>query len=209
MAILEVNHNQINFESKEHLNLKSLIPKLQKKFPLESYTIENFLVNGVSIDINSEDPVLVRPIHTEDHIEINFNKNDILLNDIVIQLPLLLDKIIDRILKCASELKIEDEYKANISLTKAIEAVDTFIESMVYALKNSPNENDMINSLPVKELQIHLLSVLKAINTASSKDDTIMLTDLLEYELKDNLTQWKILIIPVLKQNMRELSISF
>jgi hypothetical protein len=209
MAILEVNHNQINFESKEYLNLKSLIPKLQKKFPLEAYSINNFLVNGVDIDINSEDPILIRPIHTEDHIQISFNKNDILLNDIVSQLPLLLDKIIKRILICAMELKADDEYNATKSLSKAIEAVDTFIESVVYALDNTPDENELIATLPVKELQIHLLSVLKAINTASSKDDTIMLTDLLEYELKDNLTQWKILIIPVLKQNIRDQSISF
>ena len=60
----------------------------------------------------------------------------------------------------------------------------------------------VINScgeLPIKNLQIHLLSVLKAIETAHNSKDIVMLEDLLEFELKDNLTKWKILVTPALK----------
>ncbi len=49
-------------------------------------------------------------------------------------------------------------------------------------------------------VKIHLLSILKAIQSASLSNDKVMLADLLEYELQDNLTQWKISAIPLLKQ---------
>ena len=52
----------------------------------------------------------------------------------------------------------------------------------------------------IKQLEIHLLSVVKGILTAEKKNDTVMLMDLLEYELKDNLTQWKITAIPQIKR---------
>ena len=51
----------------------------------------------------------------------------------------------------------------------------------------------------LKQVQIHLLSVLKAIKSAQHSGDKPMLIDLLEYELQDNLTQWKIKAIPKLK----------
>jgi hypothetical protein len=39
--------------------------------------------------------------------------------------------------------------------------------------------------------------------SAKEKNDNIMLCDLLEYELIDNLTQWKIKILPELKKLKR------
>ncbi len=54
----------------------------------------------------------------------------------------------------------------------------------------------------LKSVEIHLLSVLKAIQTAERAHDLPMLSDLLEYELQDNLTQWKIKAIPQIKRRI-------
>lgn len=54
----------------------------------------------------------------------------------------------------------------------------------------------------LKSVEIHLLSVLKAIQTAENTQDMTMLSDLLEYELQDNLTQWKIKAIPQIKRRL-------
>ena len=59
MATLEINNNLINFKSKEYLNIKSLLPKLQKQFPLDSYEIKRFEINGSNVDFHSEDPKLM------------------------------------------------------------------------------------------------------------------------------------------------------
>ena len=204
MAILEVNHNPIDFESSEYLNLKSLIPKLQKNFPRESYHLEKFQVNGVSIDLNSEDPALIRPIENSDHINVIFNRTSSPLGEIINDLPILIDKTMPKIIACSRLFEDNMKYEATKSLSQVIDAVDTFISTISYAVKSIKVQGDDISELPIKELQIHLLSILKAIHNAHNLNDSIMLTDLLEYELKDNLTQWKILIIPVLKKILRQ-----
>lgn len=52
----------------------------------------------------------------------------------------------------------------------------------------------------IKQSHIHLLFVMKAINQAQLKQDSLVLDDLIKYELKDNLTQWKIDLIPQMKR---------
>lgn len=52
----------------------------------------------------------------------------------------------------------------------------------------------------IKNSHIHLLFILKAVNHARQKQDFLVLEDLIKYELKDNLTQWKIDLIPKMKK---------
>ena len=47
----------------------------------------------------------------------------------------------------------------------------------------------------VKDSHVHLLFVMKGINQAFQKHDLLGLEELIKYELKDNLTQWKIHLI--------------
>lgn len=58
----------------------------------------------------------------------------------------------------------------------------------------------------IKQIKIHLLSILKAVKTAENNRDSTMLVDLLEYELQDNLTQWKIKAIPQIKEMIQAAS---
>lgn len=52
----------------------------------------------------------------------------------------------------------------------------------------------------VKDSHIHLLFIMKGMNQAQQKQDRIALEELLKYELKDNLTLWKIDLIPQIKR---------
>lgn len=197
MAMLEVNDNKILFDSNLFLNVKSLIPKLQKQFPLDTFKMDHFSINGIPVDYLGEDPSLIRPISDEDIIKCTFSnyKNLELLSEI----KPLLDKVIAKTIQVSNEINQDICLDTESSLNKIIDGVDTFIQSMNYLVENIEDNEDFKENLPLQELQIHLLSVLKAIHTAFKKEDWIMLTDLLEYELKDNLTQWKILIIPNIK----------
>lgn len=56
--------------------------------------------------------------------------------------------------------------------------------------------------LGVKDSHVHLLFVMKGINQAFQKKDQIGLEELIKYELKDNLTQWKIDLIPNIKRSL-------
>jgi hypothetical protein len=54
----------------------------------------------------------------------------------------------------------------------------------------------------VKNSHIHLLFVMKGINQAFQKQDLVGLEELIKYELKDNLTQWKIDLIPNIRRSL-------
>jgi len=201
MATLEVNKNSMDFDSRNYLNLKSMLPQLQKEFPLDLYNLAFLKVNGRIVDINSEDPSLIRPIADNDHIQINFDQKKTFMSDIIYETHELANKIIDQIINVS--IHLSDDIKDNKNLQKVtciIQAVDTFVQSISFITKNIKNTETDFHSLPFKQLHIHLLSVMKAINTAQNTQDYIMLADLLEYELKDNLTQWKILIMPTLRK---------
>lgn len=52
----------------------------------------------------------------------------------------------------------------------------------------------------IKESHINLLFILKAMNQSQTKNDYLALEELIKYELKDNLTQWKIDLIPQIRK---------
>jgi hypothetical protein len=90
---------------------------------------------------------------------------------------------------------------ANQNFVEVIELMDLYIQlvSRVYRVLRV-ELTTMQKDESIQKLEIHLLSVMKALLQAKEKNDTIMLCDLLEYELADNLTQWKIKVLPELKK---------
>ena len=90
---------------------------------------------------------------------------------------------------------------ANQNFVEVIELMDLYIQlvSRVYRVLRVELKS-MQKDESIQKLEIHLLSVMKALLQAKEKNDTIMLCDLLEYELMDNLTQWKIKVLPELKK---------
>lgn len=91
---------------------------------------------------------------------------------------------------------------ANHKFGEVIEIMDLFVQLMskIHRTIREDMREKYVKSTTIQNLEIHLLSVMKALIPAKEKDDVIMLCDLLEYELIDNLTQWKIKAIPELKR---------
>lgn len=91
---------------------------------------------------------------------------------------------------------------ANEAFVEVIELMDLYIQliSRVYRVLRTDLKIMSFKDESIQKLEIHLLSVMKALLQAKEKNDVIMLCDLLEYELVDNLTQWKIKILPELKK---------
>jgi hypothetical protein len=54
----------------------------------------------------------------------------------------------------------------------------------------------------VRESHIKLLIILKGLAQARQKQDSLALEELIKYELKDNLTQWKIDLIPQIRKTL-------
>lgn len=112
------------------------------------------------------------------------------------------DYITGQIQKLITQYNQGEQEQANQSFVEVIELMDLYIQlvSRVYRVLRTDLKTMNFKDESIQKLEIHLLSVMKALLQAKEKDDTIMLCDLLEYELIDNLTQWKIKILPELKK---------
>ncbi len=113
-----------------------------------------------------------------------------------------IDHLTGLVYKTIEAYQSGDINQGNIAFADMIEILDLYVQLMtkIYAslrqqIKEPINKDDSFQNL-----EIHLLSIMKAILPAKEKGDIIMLCDLLEFELIDNLTQWKIKAIPELKK---------
>ena len=113
-----------------------------------------------------------------------------------------IDLLTDKV-KELSRLYSANEFdQANELFTEVIDILDLYTQ--LFARIHSTLKRNLPGTIKcsedIQKLDIHLLSVLKALIPARENSDIIMLCDLLEYELVDNLTQWKIKIVPALKK---------
>lgn len=123
---------------------------------------------------------------------------DVLINNTVIIAQDLLNDIIGQI-NTIETFVPEKEYFWNLQLTGLSSDITKFVELTTMMAKILTNRKNI--TIPeIKQSHIHLLFVLKGINQAQKKHDSIVLEDLIKYELKDNLTQWKIDLIPQIKR---------
>lgn len=112
------------------------------------------------------------------------------------------DYITIQIQKLISAYNSGETKEANDHFVEVIELMDLFVQliTKIYTVLRNGLKSLSFKDDGIQKLEIHLLSVMKALLQAKEKEDIIMLCDLLEYELIDNLTQWKIRILPELKK---------
>ncbi len=91
------------------------------------------------------------------------------------------------------------EYHRNNDIMKLTRQVSQFVE-LTTLLSKAVMQFKKKTMNDFKSSHIHLLFVMKAMNQAQLKGDSVALEELIKYELKDNLTQWKIDLIPQTKR---------
>lgn len=122
---------------------------------------------------------------------------DFLSNTVGLTLEFLSDIILD--IQTFGEFTAEREFFWNRKLAKLTSDVSQFVELTTLLSKViMARKGQSIHE--IKESHIHLLFIMKAMNQAQLKQDYLALEDLIKYELKDNLTQWKIDLIPQTKK---------
>ncbi len=112
------------------------------------------------------------------------------------------DYITSQIQRLIGQYNAGEADAANQTFIEVIDLMDLYIQliSKVYQVIRTDMPDKSFKDENLQKLEIHLLSVIKALVQAKEKNDVIMLCDLLEYELIDNLTQWKIKVLPELKK---------
>lgn len=121
------------------------------------------------------------------------------MEDLLTQSLLLASDLLSNMLLSIDLLPREENQFQNPSLIQLSSDISQFVEittltaRLIRHLKRS-----FVAEL--KEAHINLLFIVKAINQAQQKQDLVALLDLIKYELRDNLTQWKIDFIPQIKR---------
>lgn len=161
--------------------------------------ITDIKLDDMEVETSNQDEFFQETSTKFNKIHISIKKREDLAFEALESASEYLDHIIRKTQDLSEQIKNEEDY--NDKFIEVIDGIDLFVQLMTsvhQALRF--NTNMKINNLTLKELQIHLLSILKALIPAKQKHDLIMLSDLLEYELIDNLTQWKINAIPALRK---------
>lgn len=196
-------NNTVSPYSFENLrNFSELIPSVKERHLEENSYLYEIQVNGIKITPENKLTFNERSIDEEDSINFIFIQKYDLLHEIIETCPNYIDHIITKINIAVELLKAEEYDYSNRCLEQTIEKLDLFIQLTSHLHQSMKISSDLKlqTGWTLKELQIHLLSIVKAIHQAKTTNDHIMLADLLEYELKDNLTRWKITVIPLIKQ---------
>jgi hypothetical protein len=123
--------------------------------------------------------------------------HDFLAQSILLAQELLSD-IINKI-DSISNFEIEREYIWNQQLMSLTSDISQFVELTTLISKVMMSKKNIVLT-EIKDSHVHLLFIMKGMVQAQQKQDTVALDDLIKYELRDNLTQWKIDLIPQTKR---------
>ncbi len=202
MTDLTLNNSPIKRKFKEDESLAKVIDHLfDNEMDNESVLVNLHLDNEV---IPFEDGLDISKAELKEFTRINFETQTSteLAFEAVDSCNDYVDVLVDKIKELTQLYQAGEGEKANLIFGEMIDILDLYVQlfSKIHSTLKRGNIVNSEISEDIQKLDIHLLSVLKALIPAKEKNDIIMLCDLLEYELIDNLTQWKIKIIPNLKK---------
>jgi hypothetical protein len=202
MATIEFNRRRIDVKTETIRTIAELIPSLKDNHLSESEYMTSISVNGETITKSNETQFLEKSIKDTDLISFKISNSKSLLLETVDELPSYIDQMIETINLAVSFSNNNQSDLMQTLLSEIIVKIDSFIQLITQVHKGLTIESDksLDSGQTIKQLEIHLLSVTKALLVAQKRDDEVMLIDLLDYELKDNLTQWKITAIPQIKR---------
>lgn len=202
MTDLTINNSPIQKSFKDDESLASVIDHIfDKEMDSESVLVNLHIDNEI---VPFEDGLDISRSELKAFTKINFETQTSteLAFDAVDSCNEYIDVLVDKIKELTQLYQAGDSQKANDIFGEMIDILDLYVQlfSKIHSTLKRNNVVTSESSEEIQKLDIHLLSVLKALIPAKEKNDIIMLCDLLEYELIDNLTQWKIKIIPNLKK---------
>jgi hypothetical protein len=201
MTLIRLNGEELSYKYNANSTLSELVDQLLSGHLTKEEVITAISINGKTLSGKEESECLPKSLNEFQSIDLKAQSNLELAFDALDScngyIDVLTEKVQDLVL-LYQDNKIDE---ANDKFSDIIEIVDLFVQLMTKinrTLKSGLGQSFQ-KSRSVQNLEIHLLSIVKGLLPAKENNDIIMLCDLLEYELIDNLTQWKIKAIPELK----------
>lgn len=203
MTNVTVNNQKIDQSPLEsNKTFKDLMNYVITDIAKEKEVITNIKINNKDLSLEEEKTILLNPITNFEEINFTLQSSTELAFEALDSCSSFLELAISKINELSGLYQQNKIDSANSLFGEVIEIMDTFVQLMskINSTLKKNSGKGFVKSETIKKLEIHLLSVLKALIPAKEKEDIIMLCDLLEYELIDNISQWKCQAIPELKK---------
>lgn len=202
MTSVSINKIQINTQLPQECTVYDAMDYILEHHASNEQVIASISVNGKELDAHEENQCLTMNLYSFNSIDFNLKSSIEMAYMSLDSCVGYIDNVIDKIHETLGLYNENKVHEANALFSDVIEVMDLFIQLMSRIHKTIRRYHPQFfqENRTLQQLEIHLLSVMKALVPAKEKNDIIMLSDLLEYELIDNLTQWKIKAIPELKK---------
>lgn len=205
MAQVTINHEDLSLNLKKDQSIGDVMNKLCDEILKDSEIITSIHINGQELSQSEENGLLPKQASSFESINFTVKTSSELAFEALDSCSSYIDVVIAKIhelgrLYAAGEIQL-----ANNLFSEVIEIMDLFIQlvTKIHSTFRTNLGDKFVKTETLQTLEIHLLSILKGLVPAKEKNDIVMLCDLLEYELVENLTQWKIKAIPELKSLKR------
>ncbi len=202
MTDIIVNNNRYDFNQKtEDSRVADLLDSILADTNFQDQVISRISVNGKVLTEQEENAIADSSLTQVGNIHITLQSSVDLAFEALDSCNVYIENLNEQIVALVAAYQAGKTNEANNMFGELVDFIDLFIQlvTRIHRTLKANLGDDYRKSKTVQNLEIHLLSVLKAILPAKEREDVIMLCDLLEYELMDNLTQWKIRAIPELK----------
>ena len=202
MALITVNQEEINVKFDTNNTVNEVMDNLLSGVIKDSDVITSIQINGKELNESEEGECLPSPVSEFNKIDFTVKSSIELAFDALDSCNSYIDVVISKIQELNKLYAAGEIQQANNQFAEVIEIMDLFVQLMskIHSTLRTNLKDQFVKTETLQNLEIHLLSILKGLIPAKEKNDIIMLCDLLEYELVDNLTQWKIKAIPELKR---------
>lgn len=200
-VVVSINNRVSEEKFNNNATVSEVIQSILEQDGHTDQIVSQIAIDGQVLSIEQEDEVLPQRLSQFQNISFTLRSNIDLAFEALESCNTYVDTIVTQIGALTKAYQDCKNDEANMLFAEVIEITDLFIQllSRIQRTLRGHLASKWEKPADVQHLEIHLLSVLKALVPAKEKNDIIMLCDLLEYELVDNLKQWKIKALPSLR----------
>ncbi|MBH47607.1 MAG: hypothetical protein CME71_05505 [Halobacteriovorax sp.] len=200
-VVITINEKVSNRSINNNATLSDVVNEILSESAHADQIISQICINGKALDVDQEDAIMPTRVGQFESIDFRLQSNIELAFEALQSCNAYIDNIVAQIAELTAAYQECRTEESQQLFAEVIEITDLFIQlvSRIQKTLRSHLQEKWQKPHSVSQLEIHLLSILKAIVPAKEKNDLIMLCDLLEYELVDNLKQWKIKALPELR----------
>lgn len=202
MEVLNFNKAEIENKYKACDNLKELIHRLEDEVSASGKVICKISVNGLALSEQDEDKFATTRMAEIESIQLQVNNVDDVVSTTILLLKDFIANTKAHSAFLSEKFRHSGETVGAHAFTELIQQVQNLIQALM-ALKphlvdwsaQPEFEQDWVKSVQ------HMLATLQELSVAYEKQDFVLVSDVLEYELDNSLDSWSVIINQIAAQS--------